>query len=121
MKNNVIFTKLNNFKSPWIFGDFSESVLRTKDFEVGFFFLKRGDKSIPHKHLKCIEYNVIITGECLVTSNAIKHKLRAGDIFIFEKGVPSYVEYTADTTLVVIKTPSIPMDKVFITKDDAEG
>jgi len=117
MPKEVTFDRIENY-GRWIFGDFRPALHRTKDFEVGLFRIPKGEKSVPHFHEITQEWNLIISGSCLVYSAGIKHKLGEGDIFFFDKGVVSNVEYTSDTVLVVIKVPSNPSDKVIVTKKD---
>lgn len=122
-KRDVIFDNVKNYKKDrgWLIGAFNPSILFTEDFEVAIFHMKAGTKTPTHCHLKCVEINIIITGECLVKSGGLKHRLSDEDIFSFPKGVKSSVEYTKDTTLIVIKTPSIPSDKILIENKDDEG
>lgn len=122
-KKNVVFDKISNYKNHrnWIIGAFEPSLLKTKDFEVAVFYIKKGEKSDNHFHAEALEVNIIITGECLVSSAGIKHKLKDGDVFTFPPKVKSNVEYTADTTLIVIKTPSIPGDKYWDEQEEDDG
>lgn len=123
-KKNVVFDNIENYKNHrgWIIGNFSPAVFRTNDFETAIFYIKKGEKSPIHWHEKTLEVNVIISGSCLVMSEGIKHKLKAGDIFTFPPKVKSCVEYTSDTVLIVIKSPSNPLDKVYPeNKESDEG
>lgn len=124
LKKTVVFDNISNYKKHrnWIIGDFEPSLLKTKDFEVAVFYINKGQRSDLHVHLECLEVNIIITGECLVNSGGVKHRLSDGDIFTFPKGVKTDVEYTKDTTLVIIKTPSVPDDKHWLKdNEDDEG
>ena len=109
--NKVNFSKIENYQNGWFLGAFHPTMFFTKDFEVAIFYIKKGTKSDKHYHKICDEYNVIVDGECTIVSEGIKHDLTKGDIFHFEKGVKTDVEYTQDTSLVVIKVPSHPGDK----------
>lgn len=121
-KKTVIFDKIDNYKNyrNWIIGNFEPSLLKTEDFEIAVFNIKKGEKSDRHYHSKSVELNIIISGECLVNCSGIKHKLKAGDIFCFPPKVKSDVHYTSDTVLIVIKTPSIPGDKHWDNEDDED-
>jgi|JI10StandDraft_1071094.scaffolds.fasta_scaffold07924_21 quercetin dioxygenase-like cupin family protein len=120
-EGQINFDSLENYDSPWVVGDFLPSILRTKDFEVAIFDFKADTITPVHKHMECVEINIIISGECLVYNNGIKHKLKDGDIFTFPKGVYSRCHYLKDTKLVCIKTPSVPHDKVYLNNESDEG
>ncbi len=115
-KKTVIISNLEKFKN-WFIGDFENSFLRTKDFEVAVFKIKKGEKSDGHAHAHIVEINLIVSGEAVIVIDGIKHKLKEGDIFTFPPKVRTFVTYTKDTTLVCVKSPSIPGDKIYIEKD----
>lgn len=119
-EGQINFDSLKNYESPWIIGAFYPSIIYTKDFEVAIFDFKADTITPVHKHMECIEINVIITGECLVYNNGIKHKLKDGDIFSFPKGVYSKCHYLKDTKLLCIKTPSVPGDKHYKDKSEED-
>ena len=122
-KKTIIFDHMDNYKShrSWVVGDFSPSVIRTKDFEVAVFRIPSGTRTEPHHHEKIIETNLIIQGSCNLTCDGIKHKLKEGDIFTFPPSVISRCKYTSDTILLCIKTPQIPSDKVLEPQEDPDG
>lgn len=102
--------KLENFTRGWIYGDFEPSIYRTKDTEVGLLSFKAGEKTKKHFHKKSIEINLIVSGQMVVNGE----KFFPGDIFVFERYDISEVEFIEDTTIVVVKTPSIPDDKYYV-------
>ena len=42
--------KMSDMKGGWFVGDFEPSVLRTKNFEVGYHTHKKGDDTSNHYH-----------------------------------------------------------------------
>jgi hypothetical protein len=99
--------QLKNFWNGWIIGDFLPSIARTTEVEVSIMRHKK-DAVIPlHFHAQAIEYNVLITGSMIVNGET----LGPDDIFTFEKCEVSECVVLEDTTLVVVKLPSVRGDK----------
>lgn len=98
-----------NFIKGWIIGHFSPSIYTTNDIEIGIHYLKKGDKSDGHYHKLATEYNFIVNGKAKFNDVILSD----GDVFIFEKNEFSTVEYLEDTSLVVVKLPSISNDKYY--------
>lgn len=117
---NIIIDDMSKY-GRWAIGNFKPSILKTEEFELGIFQIKKGEKGDGHWHT-AIELNFIIEGECVVVSEGIKHKLKTGQIFIYPPKVKSNVSYTKDTTLIVIKVPSLQNDKFYDgPKEEDEG
>lgn len=111
-------------KSPnWIIGiNGDDKILKTKDFEVGVFIIKKGESGDFHYHKVSTEINYIIRGKCTVSIDGISHKLKDGDYFIYPPGVPTNVKYSTDTILLCIKVPSVEgNDKYYKDNIDDEG
>lgn len=106
--------KVDNFFKGWIIGDFAPSLYRNSDFEIAIKFFSKGEKEAFHKQLIATEITVVIEG-----------KIRLGNTF-FERGdvisiPPNEVadfESLTDSSLVCIKFPSIPNDKVVTDEKD---
>lgn len=90
----------------WFVGDFAEAVFQTKDFEVGVQTNPRGPCA-SHYHADITEITLIISGEILTNGKIFT----AGQGYILYPGEISQSEYIKETTLISIKTPSIPTDK----------
>jgi hypothetical protein len=92
----------------WFIGNFSPSIHKTKDFEI---CIKRYDiGSTEPKHFQRVatEITVIISGLARIGENY----LNAGDIITIEPFEALDFEAISNVTLVAIKFPSIPDDKV---------
>ncbi len=100
---------IKNFKGGWYCGLFHPSIIFTNEFELGLHKLKKGEKTFPHKHLRTVEVNLIVSGKLIANGK----ELGEGDIFIYEVGDCSNVEVLEDTTLVVARNGSFPGDKIF--------
>lgn len=94
----------------WFIGDFHPSAYRTKDFEVGIINHKAGENWPAHYHRDVVEINYLHTGEMTIQNT----KLKTGDIFLIDKGEVADPVFHSDCTIIVVKVPSIPADKVEI-------
>lgn len=105
----MIVNKLEHMKYGGFIGDFVPSMLRTRDFEVSIKHHRKGESWPDHYHEFMTEYNVLVSGHMKL--NGIE--LVEGDIFVFAPGEISRLdEFYEDCTIVVVKTPSLPSDKV---------
>lgn len=105
------FHKLDEFKNGWIVGQFHPNLIYTSKVECGIHKYKKGFKSDGHFHKYSEEINVVVNGHALVQDGPLKKSLVDGDIWIYDVNEESHVEFLEDTTLLVIKSPSIPGDK----------
>ena len=101
------FYKLNDFTRGWIIGDFSPSVLKTAEFEVGLLSHKKNEIWPAHFQKVATEYNVLISGEMYLNDNLIS----PGEIFIVYPEEITKVQFVQDCQLLVVKVPSLPSDK----------
>ena len=101
---------INDMTRGWFIGDFEPCVLRTKDFEVGVLSFKKGQHHDPHYHKVIAEYNVILKGKIKLQNK----ELGEGDIFVLEKNEISDCIFYEDTSILTVKVPSVPDDKVII-------
>ena len=106
----MILSKLSNYVRGWLIGDFSPSVLRTKDFEVGVLTHSKGEVWPQHYHAKSVEYNVLLEGDMTIKGVRIK----PGDIFILEPKEIADPVFNEDCTVLCIKIPSLPNDKILV-------
>jgi mannose-6-phosphate isomerase-like protein (cupin superfamily) len=90
----------------WIIGDFTPSILKTSQFEIGYLSRKKGH-DYAHVHNEADEYNILIKG-AMKLNNEI---LSEGDIFIIKKGMLAKPFFLEDSNIICIKCPSKPSDK----------
>lgn len=103
---------LSLMKNGWFIGDFSPSVLRTKNFEVGFRYHNKNEKIEKHRHNQLVEYNLLVSGKMEINGEVME----AGDIFILEKGEIVDAKVISESAgIICVKTPSIPSDKEIIS------
>ena len=90
----------------WFVGDFAEAVFRTKDFEVG---LQTNPRSYcpSHYHNDIIEITLIVSGKVLTNGKLFG----PSEGYVLYPGDISQMEYLEETTIITIKSPSLPSDK----------
>jgi len=98
--------KLNDMVKGWFIGHFEPSILKTDQFEVGVLQRKKGGEE-PHYHAVATEYNILLSGNLTLSGESIL----PGDIFVIEPNEIVYPFYHEDSTILCVKTPSIPNDK----------
>jgi len=108
---------MKDFNGGWIIGDFSRSVHRTKDFEVGHKAFKKGEYHAPHYHAIATEYNIVTKGKVKVNGK----KIKKSEMFIMSPGDVLHIDFLKDTEITVVKIPSLPFDKFMIKEDDYIG
>jgi quercetin dioxygenase-like cupin family protein len=91
----------------WIIGDFTPSILKTSQFEIGYLSHKKDEIWPAHVHNQADEYNILING-AMKLNNEI---LSQGDIFIIKKGMLAKAYFIEDCNIICIKCPSKPSDK----------
>lgn len=106
----MIVDKLSKFYKGWIIGDFDNSLLKTKEFEVSVRTHPAGEQYEVHTHRIATEYNVLVSGS--MTMCGID--LCAGDTFIVEPYEISDPVFHEDCVVVCVKVPSIPSDKYLV-------
>lgn len=106
---------LNDMVRGWFVGDFSPTVLTTKDFEVAVQHFKAGDKEASHIHRQATEITVLISGNAVMAGKRISD----GDIVALDPGEASGFEALTNCITVVVKMPSVIGDKFFVDFDEA--
>lgn len=102
--------KLSDTHRGWVIGDFSPSLLQTKDFEVGILHHPKGEIWPAHYHKVATEYNILIIGKMRLCGI----ELTAGDTFILDPLEVADPIFHEDCTIVCIKVPSDTKDKYLL-------
>jgi len=98
---------IQNMNRGWLIGDFTPSILRKKDFEIGYLHHSKGEQWPAHIHKEADEINVLIRGKMIINNENIEEK----DIFIIKKGMLTKPQFLENCEILCIKVPSIPTDK----------
>lgn len=101
---------LKDYIRGWFVGNFSPSILKTNDFEVGIKKYKAGDTEHKHYHKIATEITVIVSGT--VEMNGITYT--EDDIITIDPGESTNFKSITDSVTVVVKTPSVENDKYVV-------
>ena len=99
--------RLEDMIKGWFVGDFSPTLLRSKECEVAIKYYKAGDSEEKHVHKIATEITAIVSGDVEMAGKT----WHAGDIVLLEPGEPTDFRALTDTVTVVVKTPSVAGDK----------
>lgn len=100
--------RLKEFTGGWFIGDFEPSLIRSPEFELGLKEMRAGSSESFHFQKTATEITLVVSGKCRLGENV----LTAGDIAVIPPLESADFEALQDTVLVVLKSPSIPSDKV---------
>ncbi|HEY9702652.1 MAG TPA: hypothetical protein V6C58_09410 [Allocoleopsis sp.] len=103
-------TKISEMKGGWFAGDFTPTLFSTKEFEAGVKSYKRGEYDKKHYHKIATEITVIISGKAMMMNNLVT----AGDVITISPNEVSDFLPLEDTSLAVIKIPSVKGDKYLV-------
>lgn len=101
----------------WLCGHFMPegSILKTNKLEVKYGELKPGGIEKEHFHPKGEELFIVIKGKMKVVIEEEEFLLEKGD-FIFEKAKTNeaIIEVLEPTTIIAVRTPSVPENKIYV-------
>lgn len=100
--------RLGEFTKGWFIGNFNPSILKSSEVEVGVKFFEAGSLEPVHHQLTATEVSVLIFGRVRMGNIW----LEPGDIVEIAPGIDCDFEAITDAALVVVKSPSLPDDKV---------
>lgn len=106
----MISFPIENFDRGYFIGDFPKALFRTSAFEVSYKYHSKQDTHDKHFHRETTEYIFVAQGKVLVNGTIIGK----GNVFILAPYVINEIEYLEDSELLIVKTPSIPTDRVCI-------
>jgi quercetin dioxygenase-like cupin family protein len=101
---------IQDFFNGWMIGDFAPSLHRTNDFEVGLKSFKTLDREPNHVQQIATEATLVVSGHIRMGT----HYLKTGEILVVEPGEVCDFEALEDSTVLAIKWPSLPDDKVIV-------
>lgn len=104
----MIVNKIEEFTKGWFVGDFSPALINSKDYEIAVKWFKAGESEPLHKQNTATEITVVITGQIRLGDEMFFR----GDVITIPPGEFTEFESITDSTLVCVKTPSLPNDKV---------
>jgi quercetin dioxygenase-like cupin family protein len=102
--------KLDDFFKGWVVGNFQPSLHQTSHFEVGVKHFDVGDTEAAHKQLVATEITIVVSGRIRLG----QEEFSDGDIVSIPPHEVAGFEALTDCTLVCIKFPSLPDDKIIV-------
>ena len=100
--------KLDEFWGGWFIGNFNPAIVNSNDFEVCVKNFREGDSEPTHYQMTAWEITVVVTGRCRIG----EQELGPGDIIFIEPLEPAGFVALSDCSVVAIKSPSLPADKI---------
>jgi hypothetical protein len=97
-------------ESGWFLGDFEPTVNSNSNFEVGVKTFNKGDSEMMHYQLTATEWTCVIRGRVRIGMDVFEEN----DIVEIPPLEAVDFEALEDSILVVVKSPSIPLDKVIV-------
>lgn len=104
--------RIDHFTKGWFIGDFTPTLLGTKEFEVAIKHYRKGDKEPLHEHRISTEFTVIVVGTVKMNGNPFSK----GSIVRINPYESTDFEALEDTITVVIKVPCAPTDKYLVER-----
>ena len=99
--------KIKKYKGGWFIGNFTPTIFKTKNFEVGYKIHLKEEKWPTHLHKFSTEINYLIRGKMKIQNKTLKQ----GDIFVIHPNEIADPIFIEDCELIVVKIPSIKNDK----------
>jgi quercetin dioxygenase-like cupin family protein len=106
-------SRLEEMTRGWFVGDFTPSLLKTRDVEVAVMHYKAGEAEEKHFHKIATELTVITQG--VVEMNGRRYT--AGDIIVMEPGEATDFRAVTDAVTTVVKIPGAVNDKYLSEKE----
>jgi len=107
---------IKNYKETrgWICGHFiPEGIQKNSELEIKYEVLKQGATSSPHYHPQGTEVFIVVKGKLKFQLDGEEVTLNDGDFVFMQSNVTeALLEVYEPTTLVSIRTPSIPNNKI---------
>lgn len=118
MKTNTLETtnqfeifRLEDMVRGWFIGNFSPSLHKTGDVEVGIRKYKAGETDELHYHKLATEFTAILDGEVEMNGDIYSD----GHIIVIRPGVVTDFRAITDVTTVVVKLPGGSNDKYVVS------
>ena len=105
-------SRIEDTEKGWFIGNFPKTAFKSKDFEVSWRIHPAGESWDLHYQENATEINLLISGEMVL--NGVR--LSSGDVFILDPYEITDVKFIKECSVVCVKTPSIPDDKIVVTK-----
>lgn len=99
---------LKDFTGGWVVGNFNPTIFRNDIVEVAVKYFSSGESELPHYQLIASELTIIAQGKIDINGT----QYISGEIVLINPLEVATFKCLEDCTLVCIKWPSIPADKI---------
>lgn len=103
----MISSSIDIFKNGWFVGYFEPSLVKTKNFECGVKFMKKGDINPSHYHAESVEINYISYGKVMFNDVVFE----SNSIVLIEKNECSKFVCLEDCCIFIVRDNSNNLDK----------
>ena len=107
-------SRIEDTVKGWFIGDFPNAAFQSKNFEVSWRIHTAGEKWDLHYQKIATEINLLISGRMILNDQL----LVSGDIFILDPYEITDVKFLEECSVVCVKTPSLPNDKIVVKIDN---
>lgn len=117
--SNISKEIINGPMRGWICGHFypKKSVFHRKDIEICLKVLDKDTKEEEHFHLCSFEFLIVLDGEVEYCIGGKKANLKPGMFYFLEPGTTEFINRVKKkTTILAVRLPSVPNNKIFIEK-----
>ncbi len=99
---------IQDYPGGWFVGNFSPAIIQSKDVEVCIKDFVAGATEPRHFQISSVEVTVVVRGRCRMGECI----LSAGSALVVQPGEVLDFEALEDCTVIAVKSPSLPGDKV---------
>ncbi len=107
----------------WVCGHFypKESIFHRHDIEICVKVLPVGKVEDLHYHLCSFEFLLVLSGKVEYEIDGDFHVLTPGTFYMLNPGnTERIVKVYEETTIIAVRLPSIPKNKIFVEKEKSE-
>lgn len=99
-----------SLKGGWFIGNFDPTLYKTEACEVAYKYHFPGEDWPEHYHQHSDEINYLVSGQMEINGQ----KIEAPRVFIIKKGEAAKPRFITTVSLIVVRVPGIPNDKVLV-------
>jgi len=105
--DNPTIWNIDDFVRGWFIGDFTPSIYKTNEYELGVLSHSENEKWGFHFHKEADEINFLLEGRMKLNDKIIEKN----SLFVIPKNQIACPIFLKDCQIICIKVPSVPTDK----------
>ncbi len=122
--SNISKETIEGAMNGWLCGHFypKGSVFHRNDIEICYKVLPVDKKEEEHFHLCSFEFLIILSGKVEYAIDGDRHILTSGMFYMLNPDNTEHiVKVHEETTILAIRLPSVPRNKIFVKEGDKNG